>query len=233
MPRKRMIDPEFWSDEEIGMWSFQARLFYIGLWNFADDEGRMKAHPALLKSQIFPYENKINIEKLKNEVSSKVQWYTLNGQLYGHIRNFLKYQKIEKPSKSKLPIPPPFPDTSGSVRGEVVPKRSEEKLREVKRKEEKERRLDFVFLAPTEFSKLKETYGSIIDKYIINLNGHIGSKGDKYKSHYHTILNWLRRDNISPISTKKYIPPQAEPDPVEKAKVSALISKTAAEMAVK
>ena len=58
MARKRMIDPEFWSDEEIATLSFPARLFYIGLWNFADDEGKGKGHSKLLKAQIFPYDEK-------------------------------------------------------------------------------------------------------------------------------------------------------------------------------
>ena len=106
MPRKRMISPEFWRDEEIGAWSIEARLFYIGLWSFADDEGRLRAHPKLLKSQIFPYDEKINIEKLKAEVSKKVLWYKYAGQEYGYIKNFLKHQQINRPSKSQLPAPP-------------------------------------------------------------------------------------------------------------------------------
>ena len=138
MARKRMIDPEFWSDEEIGGWSFQARLFYIGLWNFADDEGRFKAHPKLLKSQIFPYDERINIESLKKEVSCKIQWYESNNQIYGYLLNFLKHQRIERPSLSKLPIPPQFTESSpnphrilgeGSCLKEV--NRSKENLKEV------------------------------------------------------------------------------------------------------
>lgn len=105
MPRKRVIDPEFWADEEIGQWSMEARLFYIGLWNFADDEGRLKAHPKLLKAQIFPYDDKINIEELKEKVQKKILWYHLNGQDYGFIKNFKKHQRIDRPSESKIPPP--------------------------------------------------------------------------------------------------------------------------------
>ena len=105
MPRKRMISPEFWDDEEIGGWSIEARLFYIGLWSFADDEGRLRAHPKLLKSEIFPYDEKIDIGKLKAEVSKKVLWYKVDGQEYGYIKNFLKHQRIDRPSKSQLPAP--------------------------------------------------------------------------------------------------------------------------------
>jgi hypothetical protein len=121
MARKRMIDPEYWSDEEIGGWSYAARLFYIALWNFADDEGRFKAHNALLKSQIFPYDKKINIQNLKKELGNKVQWYEVNNAQYGFIRNFSTYQKIDHPSESKLPPPPKFDESSGNLQGVIPP----------------------------------------------------------------------------------------------------------------
>jgi len=136
MARRRVIDPEFWSDEEIGQWSHTARLFYIGLWNFADDEGRFKAHDNLLKSQIFPYDTKINMEKLKTELSDKVQWYVDNDLQYGFLRNFSKYQRIDRPSVSKLPAPPQFDEHSANARGMLAPKLIEVKLIEDKRRED-------------------------------------------------------------------------------------------------
>jgi len=132
MPRKRMIDPEFWSDEEIGKWSHTARLFYIALWNFADDEGRFKAHPSLLKSQIFPYDKSVNIEKLKSEISDKIKWYKCNDSIYGYIQNFLKYQRIDRPSASKLPNHEQFDECSTSVRKPLDPNIREVKLRKEK-----------------------------------------------------------------------------------------------------
>ena len=128
MPRKRIIDPEFWSDEEIGQWPHSVRLFYIGLWNFADDEGRFKAHNNLLKSQIFPYDDKIDIDKLKKALKNKIQWYEVNSSQYGYIRNFLKHQRIDKPSVSKLPIPPEFVDNSPNPQGTLLPNISKDKL---------------------------------------------------------------------------------------------------------
>lgn len=133
MARKRMIDPEFWSDEEIGKWSHSARLFYIGLWNFSDDAGRFKAHPNLLKSQIFPYDEKIDIENLKIELGDKIQWYEAGGSSYGFIRKFLKHQRIDKPQPSKLPAPPPFADDSPKIPGTL---REQSGLIEEKRREE-------------------------------------------------------------------------------------------------
>lgn len=136
MARKRMIDPEFWSDEEIGNWSFPARLFYIGLWNFADDSGRFKAHNDLLKAQIFPYDKRLDIDKLKKELNHKIQWYEVEGLQYGYIRNFLKHQRIDKPTDSRLPLPPPLGETSAKTQRTLPPNIREEKRREEKLRED-------------------------------------------------------------------------------------------------
>ncbi len=127
-----MIDPEFWSDEEIGSWSYAARLFYIGLWNFADDEGKFKAHDSLLRSQIFPYDKKIVIEKLKKELQSKIVFYSQNGAQYGLIRNFLKHQRIDHPTKSQLPNPSQeILDSSPNPHRILAPNISKVNIREV------------------------------------------------------------------------------------------------------
>ena len=50
-----------------------------------------------------------------------------------------------------------------------------------------------VKLSKDEYMKLKEQFQDYEEK-IDNLSGYIASKGDKYKSHYLTILNWSRKD---------------------------------------
>lgn len=58
---------------------------------------------------------------------------------------------------------------------------------------------DFVKLSEKEYEKLCNDFGqAIIFEYIEKLNNYIGSKGKRYKSHYHTIRNWLSRDKIKP-----------------------------------
>jgi hypothetical protein len=42
MARIRSIKPEFWKDGKIGRMSDSCALFFIGLWNFCDDEGKCK-----------------------------------------------------------------------------------------------------------------------------------------------------------------------------------------------
>jgi hypothetical protein len=59
----------------------------------------------------------------------------------------------------------------------------------------KERHLDFVFLTKEEYLKLISKFGlQDADRKIDKLNSYIGSKGKKYKSHYHTILNWANKE---------------------------------------
>ena len=56
--------------------------------------------------------------------------------------------------------------------------------------------LDCVFLLDEEVDKLIDQFGQKgFQNRIQTLNDYIMSKGKKYKSHYHTILNWERRKN--------------------------------------
>jgi len=109
MARKRMIDPEFWSDEKIANLSPHARLLFIGMWNFADDTGIIKSRPEYLKSAIFGYDDFENKEILAwiREIESQnfIFSYIINGQHFSIILNFLKHQVINKPTPSKLPKP--------------------------------------------------------------------------------------------------------------------------------
>ena len=90
------------------------------------------------------------------------------------------------------------------------------KLRVVKTKETKLQNsklkfLEFVFLTEQEYWNLITGYGTNKVKDIIQrLNDYIGSKGDSYKSHYHTILTWFNKKGIQPITAHKELPPKSE-----------------------
>jgi len=71
------------------------------------------------------------------------------------------------------------------------------------KKKNKKKYFDFVFLTDEEYQKLKEVLNSQVDCYIQQLNDYIGSKGTRYKSHYHTILSWYRRDQKNTQSPDK------------------------------
>lgn len=61
---------------------------------------------------------------------------------------------------------------------------------------------DFVLLKDPDFEKLVSTMGRfcVLD-YIDRLNNYIGSSGKRYRSHYHTILSWWRKDG-KPLNQK-------------------------------
>lgn len=107
MPRKRMIDPEFWLDEELAELSMEARLFYIGTWNFADDYGVIEYRTKKLKAQIFPYDD-VDVERCIKELVKigKLVPFSTNGRKYLYIKNFTKWQMINRPSKRRFAEPP-------------------------------------------------------------------------------------------------------------------------------
>ena len=107
MARIRSIKPEFWSDEKLSECSLSARLLFIALWNFADDEGRMEFAPARIKMQVFPC-GSVSASKLTEylrELTEKsvIRIYTYESKQYLDIPNFTKHQKINRPTPSRLP----------------------------------------------------------------------------------------------------------------------------------
>lgn len=61
--RIRQVKPSFWTDPVVAQVSYQARLFYIGLWNVADDDGWLSWKPTELGALLFPYESPSRREK--------------------------------------------------------------------------------------------------------------------------------------------------------------------------
>ena len=75
----------------------------------------------------------------------------------------------------------------------IAPEKS--KRREDKEIEKKVKFLDGVFLTDKEFKQLCADFGEAgANERIKNLDFYIGSKGDKYKSHYKTILMWEHKN---------------------------------------
>ena len=132
MARKRMIDPNIWQSEDFSKLSTLAKLVFIGLFSLADDEGRGRSNPVYLKSNLFPYEEGIrsaDIDKTLSEISSNMSviFYSCDGSNYYSLYNWNTWQKIDKPSKSKIPeydektMQKIFDDNSTNVRRTVSP----------------------------------------------------------------------------------------------------------------
>lgn len=113
MARIRTIKPDFWTDEKIVELSYLARLLFIGLLNFCDDDGRMQFSPKKIKMQIFPADHTDlsgEFEELRG--MSLINIYIFENIEYLEVCNFSKHQKIDKRTPSKLPPSPNSPDCS-------------------------------------------------------------------------------------------------------------------------
>lgn len=116
MARIRTIKPEFPQSESMGRVSRDARLLFVQLWTLADDSGRARGNSRMLASLLFPYDDDapslIDEWLCELELAGCVRRYTVDNDSYLDIPNWLKHQKIDKPSPSKIP---PFDEASRKV----------------------------------------------------------------------------------------------------------------------
>lgn len=144
--RIRAIKPEFWTDARVGEWDAQQALFFVGLWQVADDSGRLRLDPRLIRAELDPFDAKFGgvagVEELLEELVrlGRVLPYEAGGQRFGLVAHFADHQVINKPTKSRLPAPPEgLREASGSPTVGLLPKVGVEgKGREGIREEEEE-----------------------------------------------------------------------------------------------
>lgn len=115
MSRIRSIHPGLWTDEAFMGLSPFARLFYIGLWNEAYDDGVFEWKPLTLKARIFPADN-VDVPALLAELVEADCIRQGDGK-YGLIRNFRVYQRPKKPNSSEL-LKPSEHEYVGMVRNQ-------------------------------------------------------------------------------------------------------------------
>lgn len=110
MARIRTIKPELPQSESLGRVSRDARLLFVELWCICDDEGRTRGASRLLASLLFPYDSDAPelIDSWIGELEAigAVRRYAVDGSTYIDIPNWLKHQKIDHPTKSKIPASP-------------------------------------------------------------------------------------------------------------------------------
>lgn len=108
MARIRTIKPQFWDDLKIGRLSRDARLLYIGLWNFADDLGVVIADPVWLKSKIFPYD-KIQLQQFEGwlkmlEETGFISLLSVKSERFYYLPTFSRHQVINRPNLEDVNI---------------------------------------------------------------------------------------------------------------------------------
>lgn len=112
MARIRTIKPEFWDSPGTARASLRARLFFIAMWNYADDWGIGDGHPLRLLSFAFPNDETSDVEprnfrRLASEVAEcfDVQWYEIDGRAFYAIPSWEDHQRTEKKAKRRNPAP--------------------------------------------------------------------------------------------------------------------------------
>jgi hypothetical protein len=113
MSQRRMVHTKLWSSERVGQLCHSARLLFIGCITLADDEGKLKAHPAYLKGQIFPYDEDVGAAEItkwraKLHDAGLINLYTVDEKEYMQHPNWAKYQTLRK-DRTKKGILPDFP----------------------------------------------------------------------------------------------------------------------------
>ena len=109
MARNRMIKPQFWDDSKIAKISRDARLLYIGMWNFCDDLGVIRADMVWLKSKIFPFDQMQiqQFEKICQEIlrNGFISLFSYRDEEFYYLPKFSLPQKINKPNFEDVNVP--------------------------------------------------------------------------------------------------------------------------------
>jgi len=105
----RSIKPDFWKSETVAGLPFEARLFFIGLWNLADDYGRFRAHPKIVRGELLPFDDDAPVDRWLEQIADAglIVLYEVDGTRYGWVRGFSEHQKIDRRAASRLPEPSP------------------------------------------------------------------------------------------------------------------------------
>lgn len=108
MARIRTIKPELWTSPQIVSCSPLARLAFIGLLNFCDDNGVHPASASRLWMQVFP-EDDIDTDAVRNLVgelirSGLVAVYLVGDEVFWCVTGWPRHQKIDRPT-FRHPLP--------------------------------------------------------------------------------------------------------------------------------
>ncbi|WP_322021824.1 MULTISPECIES: hypothetical protein [unclassified Burkholderia] len=107
MARIRSIKPEFWTSEQVMPLSHSARLLFIGLWNFCDDNGVHPASTIRLKAEVFAGDalGSTDVRRMIDELLAArlLNEYEIDGERFWIVTGW-HHQKIDQPT-FKYPLP--------------------------------------------------------------------------------------------------------------------------------
>jgi hypothetical protein len=112
MARIRTIKPHFFRSYDVAALSYRARLTWIGLWTYVDDEGRGRDDARIIKGELWALEDDVTWKDIQGDLtelsrSAHVTRYTVDGRDYLAIPTWDEHQVISRPTASKFPAPNP------------------------------------------------------------------------------------------------------------------------------
>lgn len=107
----RQIKASFWTDTElIRLLDITGRMFYLGLWQLADDSGCLEHDILAFKIHLFPADNDITVEVIESWVNKLIEAkklipYEAEGKKCLFIKNFHKHQTLRNCPPPEVPLP--------------------------------------------------------------------------------------------------------------------------------
>lgn len=114
MARIRSIKPEFFTSLSNAELTLAARLTFIGLWTYADDEGRGVDDVRLIKAAVWPLDRStkaVEADLCELEKADKIVRYRAADTPLLAVTHWRRHQSINRPKASRWP----GPDTAPSV----------------------------------------------------------------------------------------------------------------------
>ncbi|MFJ7176456.1 hypothetical protein ACIQXA_08610 [Streptomyces massasporeus] len=111
MARIRSIKPEFFTSLTIAEQPLSARLTFIGLWTYVDDNGVGQADPRLIRAAIWPLEEAPDIlQRTRKDLRSLqegrlITLYEASGRPLVYVNSWTEHQKVSHPRKPRFPTP--------------------------------------------------------------------------------------------------------------------------------
>ena len=114
--RIRSIKPEFWRSDDIAALPISARLLFVGMWSYVDDNGVGSDKLAAVAADLFapdleadPTETfrRVSADTTRLEKRGLIVRYKVDGKPLLYVTNWEKHQLVKNPSLGhKYPLPP-------------------------------------------------------------------------------------------------------------------------------
>lgn len=103
-----MVHPEFFISDDVAALSIPARLTFIGLWCYFDDDGRGKDSAAAVRAAVWGMDDDVTTGMVaayltEIEAVEGICRYTADGHKYMHAPAWTNWQKVSHPADPRVP----------------------------------------------------------------------------------------------------------------------------------